>query len=246
MQGAPTLSPPSSSSENTNSYVAAVGPRSKAYDLNCVIAQFESHSRHRPPSGFSLFSSVPRGKCRNSVSVSATVVAFHFLWVSVDTMRRVTNSIVKQTTGIMHMERTVNHNSRPSLNNITLSIVPLLHIWAYFLFLCGALTPFRVMASPYGALLLHSMATPHSAGPLWTSDQPDAKIFAWQHTTLTRDRHPCPRRDLNPQSQQHAATGIGRFGLFISQLKHVEGKTVASRLLNRTEILKFTCQQSIY
>ena len=25
---------------------------------------------------------------------------------------------------------------------------------------------------------------------------------AWQHTTLTKDRHPCPRRDWNPQSQQ--------------------------------------------
>ena len=24
----------------------------------------------------------------------------------------------------------------------------------------------------------------------------------WQHTTLTRDRHPCLRRDKNPQSQQ--------------------------------------------
>jgi hypothetical protein len=24
----------------------------------------------------------------------------------------------------------------------------------------------------------------------------------WQHTTLTRDKHPCSRRDSNPQSQQ--------------------------------------------
>jgi len=23
----------------------------------------------------------------------------------------------------------------------------------------------------------------------------------WQHTTLTTDRHPCPRRDSKPQSQ---------------------------------------------
>jgi len=34
------------------------------------------------------------------------------------------------------------------------------------------------------------------------SDLPIAKTFAWQHTTITRDRHPCPGRDSNPQSQQ--------------------------------------------
>ena len=35
--------------------------------------------------------------------------------------------------------------------------------------------------------------TPHSVGLLWTSDQPHAQTSAWQHTTLTTDRHPCPR-----------------------------------------------------
>jgi hypothetical protein len=44
--------------------------------------------------------------------------------------------------------------------------------------------------------------TPHSVGLLWTSDQPVAETSTWQHVTLTRDRHPCPRRDSNPQSQQ--------------------------------------------
>jgi hypothetical protein len=44
--------------------------------------------------------------------------------------------------------------------------------------------------------------TPHSVWLLWTSDQPDAETATWQHTTLTRDRHPCPRRCSNPQSQQ--------------------------------------------
>jgi hypothetical protein len=44
--------------------------------------------------------------------------------------------------------------------------------------------------------------TSHSVGLLWTSDQPDAQTSTWQHTTLTRDRHPCPRRDSNSQSQQ--------------------------------------------
>ena len=43
--------------------------------------------------------------------------------------------------------------------------------------------------------------TPHSVGFLSTSDQPDAKT-TWQHTTFTRDKHSCPRRDSNPQSPQ--------------------------------------------
>ena len=44
--------------------------------------------------------------------------------------------------------------------------------------------------------------TPHSVGLLWTSDRPVAEISTLQHTTLTRDRHPCLRRDSNPQSRQ--------------------------------------------
>jgi hypothetical protein len=36
--------------------------------------------------------------------------------------------------------------------------------------------------------------TPQSVGLLWTRDQPVAETSTWQqHTTLTRDRHPCPR-----------------------------------------------------
>jgi len=44
--------------------------------------------------------------------------------------------------------------------------------------------------------------TPHSVGLLWASDQPDAETSTWQHTTLSRDKHPCPRRVSNPQFQQ--------------------------------------------
>jgi len=50
-----------------------------------------------------------------------------------------------------------------------------------------------------GASWLH---TPHSVGLLCTSDQPDAQTSTWQHTTLTRDKHPYPRWDSNPESQQ--------------------------------------------
>jgi len=44
--------------------------------------------------------------------------------------------------------------------------------------------------------------TPHSLGLFWTSGQPVAQTSTWQHITLTRDRHPCPRWDSNPQSHQ--------------------------------------------
>jgi len=44
--------------------------------------------------------------------------------------------------------------------------------------------------------------TPYSAGLFRTSDQLDAETSTWQHTTLTRDRHPCFRRDSNPRFRQ--------------------------------------------
>jgi len=44
--------------------------------------------------------------------------------------------------------------------------------------------------------------TPHSVGLLWASDEPIAETYTWQHTTLTRERHQCPRRDSNLQSQK--------------------------------------------
>jgi hypothetical protein len=48
------------------------------------------------------------------------------------------------------------------------------------------------MASPFGALRLHSLNTPHSVGLLWTNDQPDAESSTRQHTTQTREGHPYP------------------------------------------------------
>ena len=41
-----------------------------------------------------------------------------------------------------------------------------------------------------------------SEGFLWASDQLVAETFTRQQTTLTTDRHPSPRWDSNPQSQQ--------------------------------------------
>jgi len=47
----------------------------------------------------------------------------------------------------------------------------------------------------------HSDA-PHSVRLLWTSDQPIADTSTCKHTTITRDRHPCSRRNSNPQYQE--------------------------------------------
>jgi hypothetical protein len=44
--------------------------------------------------------------------------------------------------------------------------------------------------------------TPDSVGFLWTGDWDDEGNTIWQQTTFTRDRHPFPRRDSNPQSLQ--------------------------------------------
>jgi hypothetical protein len=42
---------------------------------------------------------------------------------------------------------------------------------------------------------------------LWTRDRPVAETSTWQQTTLTTDRHQCPRWYSNPQSQQASDTG---------------------------------------
>jgi len=47
--------------------------------------------------------------------------------------------------------------------------------------------------------LYHTQTRHTPEGLLWTRDRPVAESSTWQHTTLTRDRHPCPRRDTNPQ-----------------------------------------------
>jgi hypothetical protein len=79
--------------------------------------------------------------------------------------------------------------------------------WARLCCFCTVIF-FPMVRQPLGGLGLliikasrSNSDTPHSVGLLWTSDQPVAETSTWHHTTLTRDRHPCPRRDSNPQSQ---------------------------------------------
>ena len=53
----------------------------------------------------------------------------------------------------------------------------------------------------WGFEITHNDAS-QSVGLLWTSDQLVAETSTSQHTTLATDKHPCPRWDSNPQSQQ--------------------------------------------
>jgi len=58
------------------------------------------------------------------------------------------------------------------------------------------------MAASFVRLLDHTQRrTTLGTTPL-DSDQPVAETSTWQHTTLTREKYPCPRWDSNPQSQQ--------------------------------------------
>ena len=57
----------------------------------------------------------------------------------------------------------------------------------------------------YGAPIFdvsRSHTTHQSVGLLWTSDQLVAETSAWQHTTLTTHKYPCPRWDSNPRFQE--------------------------------------------
>ena len=49
--------------------------------------------------------------------------------------------------------------------------------------------------------------TAHSVGLLWTSDQLVAETSTWQNTTLTTDKYPCPRWDLNHDLSRWVACG---------------------------------------
>ena len=80
------------------------------------------------------------------------------------------------------------------------------HAWSCYFFLTMAQQPLLgqgllIIEDPWS----HS-DTPHSVGLVWTSDQPKAETSTWRHTTITRDRLPCPReiRTHNPSKRAAA------------------------------------------
>jgi len=57
-----------------------------------------------------------------------------------------------------------------------------------FFFLCWLLSTCR----SYCSLWSHSMTYTYLVGLLWTTDRPLLETSAWQHITLTTNKHPCP------------------------------------------------------
>ena len=54
------------------------------------------------------------------------------------------------------------------------------------------------------------------------TDQPYADTSMWQHTTLTRERHPCPRRGSKQPTQQSSgtATRLKPAGCWVEDSRH--------------------------
>jgi len=50
----------------------------------------------------------------------------------------------------------------------------------------------------------------YSVGLFCTRNRLFAEPSTWKHTTLTRDRHPCLRRDWKPQSRRASERARGR------------------------------------
>jgi len=97
-------------------------------------------------------------------------------------------------------------------NHVVISNQPVYAIYSYDCpyFVAGFIQThfFTVMQQPsVGQGLLSvddtqsNADTPQSVGLPWTNNQLVAETSIWQHTALTRDRYPCPRRDSN----QHAS-----------------------------------------
>jgi len=68
----------------------------------------------------------------------------------------------------------------------------------FFFFYCG---PTWAMTSSFMRFLDHTQQCTTRGRTLLDTWSACCRDF-WQHTTLTRDRHPCPQWDMNPQSQQ--------------------------------------------
>ena len=94
-----------------------------------------------------------------------------------------------------------------TVSNFLVSSMNYNHVAGFFFFLwCNS--PAWARAALFLRFLDHS-DTPQWVGLLWTRDRPVADISTWQHITFTRDRHPCPPRDSNPQSQQASLRALG-------------------------------------
>jgi hypothetical protein len=98
-------------------------------------------------------------------------------------------------------------------------------VWAATLFFFWRRGPMGPMVSSFTRSLDHTQRrTTVSRTPLdeWSARRSDF----WQHTTLITQRHSCPRRDSNPQSQQ-ASGLLFTVGIQTSNMYCTYGKGVS-------------------
>jgi len=92
----------------------------------------------------------------------------------------------------------ISHNHIPILRNITYTAettsLNKLRNFNFF-FLLWSFEPIPCHCLHLWDFAITLIADAYSVRPLWMSDQPDAEDSTCQHTTLTTDKHPCPRRN---------------------------------------------------
>jgi hypothetical protein len=68
--------------------------------------------------------------------------------------------------------------------------------------------------------------TPHPVGLLWTSDRLDTEATTCQHTTLTRDKHPCLSGNCthNPSERTTAEPRLRPRGYRYQRLRNITNK----------------------
>jgi len=74
--------------------------------------------------------------------------------------------------------------------------------YIFFFFCLWRFCPFSGHRLPFHDASRYHSDILNSVGRLWMSDQPDAESCTWQRSIITPDKHPCPRWDSKPQSQQ--------------------------------------------
>jgi hypothetical protein len=82
------------------------------------------------------------------------------------------------------------------------------------------------LGTPHCWRLHDHTQTQHSVGLVCTGDQPDAETSTWQHSTLTRERHPCPcgTRILNSSKRATADQRLDGTATWIDELSSIQLK----------------------
>jgi len=121
-----------------------------------------------------------------AISLQQLLKGMYSPFESTEWQRRLTNTLYNNTKNAIIIWKTTTDEA-----------------WNHFYFL------WRLDSIPGHALPLRGLAITLShtslSRILWMSDQPDADTSNWHHTTLTKERHPLPIRDSNPQSQEAIA-----------------------------------------